>query len=44
VEIDASPKPGKSTIARLIVEIADVRGGPTIRGVGASMQSEAGDQ
>ena len=27
LEIGALPKPGKSTIARLIVAIADVRGG-----------------
>jgi hypothetical protein len=39
-----SREPGKSTIARLIVEIADVRRGPTIFGVGASLQSEAGDR
>jgi hypothetical protein len=44
LEIDAIPEPGKSTIARLFVEMADVRGNPTIRSVGASVQSEAGNQ
>ena len=43
LEIDALPEPGKSTFARLIVEIADVRG-PKIDRVGASVRSKAGDQ
>jgi hypothetical protein len=44
LEIDALPEPGKSTIARLFVEMTDVRGDPTICGVVANVQSEAGDE
>ena len=43
LEIDALPEPGKSTVARLIVEIADVPG-PKIHRVGASVRSKAGNQ
>ena len=42
MEIDAVPKPGKSTIARPIVEIAHAREGP-ICWVSASMRRKAGD-
>ena len=44
LEIDALPEPGKSTLARLIVEIADVRAGRKIPRIDDSVRSEAGGQ